>query len=227
MIMLNKNVDFTKYDNINERIKNLRKLARLPRSYFEIKYQLSEDTLKKWESQNYKLAKSSIDRIINIFKSEDIIVTKEWLNEGSGQEPVFFIPDSNVVNVKSEKKKNLLTIDPKLPDEIKTAKEIEIISGFYANTVYTYINDESMLPIYTIDSCVIGIKKYENFIDCAGKDCIVKIKELEHPVFRRVIFNDNNVFSLCILNHAEIANITPILHNVNIEFIAPVKWIIK
>lgn len=225
--MTTNKTDFEEIDNINERIRKLRNYVRLPRSYFQLKHNLSADTLKKWENNNYKIKDSSIDRIIKIFKREGLIVTKEWLESGTGSLP-FLIPDSTSELSRSKNNNGLFDIDPNLPDELRTAKEIEIISSFYENSIYLYVNDESMLPIYPMDSCVIGIKKFGGFIDYIGKDCIVKPKNFDFPILRRVIFEKENLFSLSVINCSEsILNTAPVLMNVELEYIAPIKWIVR
>lgn len=224
--MMNKNIDFLKIDNINERIKKLRSYLRLPRSYFEVKHHLSKETLKKWETGEYKLKDSSIDKIIRVFKKEGLIVSKQWLESGQGAPPIF------VQNTKtsSTSSKDDFLIDTAIPEEIRTAREVEIISRFYENTVHHYVTDESMMPIYPMDCCVIGIKKYgkDEILKEVGKDCIVKIKQFDHPILRRVHLERENVFCLYIINCAEsMSNIPPIIMNAEIEYVAPVKWIIR
>ena len=225
-MMLNKDIDFQKINSINERIKTLRESIRVSRSYFEIKYKLSKETLKRWETSDCSLKKDALEKIVNIFKNEGIVVSKDWLETGKGDAPSL-VPVQN--KVYSKTRGNKFLIDPSEPEHIRSSKEIEFILNFYEDVIHLFITDETMLPLYPMDCCVIGRKKTpEDIINEAGKDCIVKIKEYDYPIFRRVIVEPENKVSLYIINCSEgISNAPPIISNVEVEYLARVKWIVR
>ena len=225
--MINNDLDFKKTDNINERIRLLREYIRVPRSYFEIKYQLSKETLKKWETNSYKINNNSINKIIKIFKNEGVIVPKEWLECGIGHIPMM-IPNYDQTLTTEDKS---FLISKNIPEELKTSKEIEIILKFYNNTIHLFINDESMQPVYPMDCCVIGIKKSGKYIEeVKSKDCIIKIKLFPHPIARRINSIDNNTYCLSNLNLVEsnlnIPSVIVVDKN-DIEYFAKIRWVIK
>lgn len=70
-----------------QRLKYVRSLLRVSRSYLQDKYNLPEVTLKSWENGTTKLSQSGASRCIEAYRSEGIIVSEDWIMDGIGLDP--------------------------------------------------------------------------------------------------------------------------------------------
>jgi len=204
-------------DRACERLKSLRKSFRFSRKYFYNKYGLPEITLQKWENSERNINEQSLQRILKIYKNENIEVTKEWILHGSGSEPRFIFKEDPV--------ENLLEIDFSNNDELLINKEIEFFEKNHNNAKVIIIEDNDMSPIYKsgdyVGGCEISEDHYEKI---ENLDCIVLIKNQEGYILRRITNEVKNKFRLSITNKNS-KNKKPVIYNAALSFVAPVIWI--
>ena len=105
-------------NNVGERLKDLRKTFRFTRKYFHTKYEIPEITLQKWENSERKISEYALNKILEIYKKENILVTKEWIMDGKGDKPKTIFPFDNLDY-------NNISIDFFDNDELLTNKEVE------------------------------------------------------------------------------------------------------
>ncbi|MBX9838413.1 MAG: helix-turn-helix domain-containing protein [Silvanigrellaceae bacterium] len=203
--------------NITERILYLRNLTKLSRADMERKYDLSQETLKAWEYGKNNINSNNIELLLNIYRNEGILVTKEWVITGKG-----LIPDS-VLKMNKEKEEGTFTF---LMDEpFQMEREIKFLLNLNPDYVSLKINDDSMSPKFLNDCIVIGKKRFESEINkTIGRDCIVKIKGKKDLVLRRVGLNDKNKFTLSVLSPFDLIE-DPIIIANELEFSAPVLFV--
>lgn len=205
-----------KKESINTRLKNLRTSFRFSRKYFFNKYGLPEITLQKWETAERSVNEQAIEKIIGIYKKENIQVTKEWILHGQGDKPSYIFPQNPV--------ENFVGIDPSSDDELAINREIEFFEKSHKNAKVIIIEDDDMAPLYKCGDYVGGIEIPKNRYDeIDDVDCIILMKKSGF-VLRRVNRESKNKFRLSILN-SNSKNTKPVIYNASLSFIAPAIWI--
>ncbi len=205
-------------NSIGERLKYIRKNFRFTRKYFREKYNIPEITLQKWETSERKIPDHAIIKLLEIFKKECILVTKDWLQNGIGEKPKTIFPD-NELNYST------LYFDFSQNDEILANKEIEFFENNHKNSKVIIIDNNDMEPIYKPGDYIGGIELTKDEIkNLDNTDCIVLIKNDNSYLLRRVNKDEKGNFRLSILN-LNSKNETPVIYNAKLEFIAPVIWI--
>lgn len=205
---------------IGNRLIQLRKLARMTRKFLREKYNVSENTLRKWEENALNVSDEKIDLMCYIYNSESIHVTREWIKSGKGTAPYFSAKGKN--SGKKELESLLKNDDLLALEELK-----HLVSIDPDKMVFMLLENDSMFPYYHPNSWIIGRKNViQN--ECVGKDCIVKIKDVNSLTFRRVINSEKkDRYNLHILNNYSNTIDNPIIANIEAEFIAPITWIRK
>src|SRR3990167_671549 len=89
--------------NSGDRLRRARILAGIAtRREFEIKYQISANTLQGWEQGKNPLSKKGAKRIIEALKTEGVICSLEWLMNGTGVPPRPFEMNHNDITSESD-----------------------------------------------------------------------------------------------------------------------------
>lgn len=209
-------------DSAGGRIKYIRAtLLKMSRKEVYNKYGLSPDTLAAWENGKNNLSENSINRCIDIFNAEEVIVSREWLLTGEGLNPRFHFdlnryfknnPDANSNSIQEE-------------DPILLAKEIEFFRSLSPNSVTGIISDDNMLPLYARGDYVGGRLKYgESIEDCVGKDCIIYTQGEEFYIRRLQKNPHTNHYNLVCLNPNFGGSSEPVIFNVRVTKVAPIIW---
>ena len=204
---------------ISERVKDLRKDFRFSRKYLSDRYGIPQITLQKIENSERKITEQSLHKIINIYKSDNILVTREWILNGTGEKPRYIFPDNPITD-------NFLQdfIDK---DELAINREIEFFEKNNPNSKVIILEDNDMAPYYKKGDYVGGIEisseKYENL---SSIDCIVLVKGQNSYLLRTVDIDDENTFRLSIKNRKS-NNMKPVIYKANIIYAAPIVWIRK
>ncbi|BBH54378.1 hypothetical protein [Fluviispira sanaruensis] len=204
--------------NIGERIKWSRKILGLNREYLCEKYDVSINTFGSWERSEKKISDQAVNTCLNILKQEGLKITKEWLLTGIGSNPNIDYAQ------KMFEKESFIEIE----QAISPSEAINIEKKFFLknneNSVLIRNIGNEMSPYYEPDEWIGGIKKDRNKIELLnGLDCIVQIFGKKNPIFKRLIFTDNNEINLHILNPFTDIK-PPIIFNVKLVWAAPVIW---
>lgn len=202
----------------SERLKHLRSLLRLSRSYLQEKYSLPEVTLKSWENGTTKLTQSGAMRCVEIYRNEGLIVSEDWILHGIGLDPKITATVSHYFATPTNKEL------PLEDDEVAMVRDANTFKESYPNAVVMIVSNDDMRPFYWPGAYIGGKLRYDpkNIELVVNKDCIVYLKNGER-FFRRLIKNSSGGYNLCCLNPNETTS-EPVLYNVDIEGVAPVIW---
>lgn len=209
-----------KHSNSAERLKYLRQLLGLTRAYLQENHQLPEITLKSWESGKIKLSKSSVDRCVDIYKKEGLIVSADWVLEGIGLDPVIQSSLSDYFLTSSEHESQE---DIYQDEETLMMRDANVFKENYSNAVVMLVSSDEMEPYYKAGDYVGGRIREKNDIETAlNKNCIVFLSTGE-KFFRRLIRNASGGYNLVCLNPNPLTS-EPVLFNIDIEKVAPIIW---
>ncbi|MBA2652578.1 MAG: hypothetical protein H0U73_09980 [Tatlockia sp.] len=200
-----------------QRLKHIRSVLHLSRSYLQEKYGLPEVTLKSWENGTTKLTLSGAQRCVEAYRSEGLIVSEDWILEGAGLDPKTTVSVSQYFSTPT-------TLGlPIEDDEISMIKDANVFKESHSNAVLMIVSNDDMRPFYWPGDYVGGRMRFNEKIESAiNKDCIVYLKNGER-FFRRLIKNTSGGYNLTCLNPNEITT-EPVLYDVDIESVAPVIW---
>lgn len=203
-----------------ERLQYIRTLIRVTRPYIEKNYGLSADTLKAWEYDKQPITENGLKRCMDIFRTEGLLVTRNWILAGEGLAPKLSINVSRIFEERDEGQG-----EQPLDDEMLMLKEAEYFKKLAPHSVILMVTTEEMLPFYAPGDYVGGrYKTKKELEDAIGKDCIVKTRQGD-KFFRRLIKNStSDGYNLVCLNPAWGGSLEPVLYDVAIEWAAPVIW---
>lgn len=200
-----------------ERLKYIRSLLRVSRAYLQEKYGLPEVTLKSWENGTARLTASGVQRCVNFYRSEGMIVSEDWILEGVGIDPKLAVSVSHYFATPTS---NDLPLDD---NEIAMIRDANLFKENHPNTVIMIVSNNDMRPFYKPGDYVGGKMRYGVDIKSAvNKDCIIYLNSGER-FFRRVIKSSSGGYNLTCLNPNEETS-EPVLFNVDINGVAPVIW---
>lgn len=200
-----------------QRLKYMRGLLRVSRSYLQNKYELPEVTLKAWENCTTKLSRNGAARCVTIYRSEGIIVSEDWLMDGIGLDPKVSVTVGNYFSIPT--RKDL----PLEDDEIAMIRDANVFKENNIQAVVMIVSNGDMRPFYCPGDYIGGKMRYGNAIETAiNKDCIIHLNGGER-LFRRLIKNTVGRYNLTCLNPNETTT-EPVLYNVEIDSVAPVIW---
>lgn len=216
-----------------ERLKHVRELIRLSRTYIKQKYHLSEATLKVWENGTAPLTKKGLQRCINIYRKEGVVLSKEWIMTGEGLPPKYSVNVGHYFAGElqyPQPTEKLLVKDLDCPfpylkdDNACMLREASFFKESYSDAVILMVTTDDMEPFYRIGDYVGGRFLYGQDIDKALKrNCIIRLKDGRN-IFRRLF--KSNVIGLynlsCINPQASVEEL--IMFNIEIEAAAPVIW---
>ncbi len=200
-----------------ERLKYLRALIRVSRTYLQNKYDLPEVTLKSWENGTTKLSQMGAARCVEMYREEGLIVSADWILDGTGLDPKQSVAISHYFAQPTDK---ILSTEE---DEVLMLRDANRFKESHADAVVMVVSNDDMLPFYHPGDYVAGKMRYGDAVETViNKDCIVYLKNGSR-FFRRVIKNSIGGYNLTCLNpYGETAE--PVLYNVVIESVAPVIW---
>src|SRR5690348_10634154 len=69
------------------RLRHLRALLGVSRAHVQEKHGIPEVTLKSWESGTVKLTTAAIKRCVDVYRAEGLIVSEDWILDGTGLDP--------------------------------------------------------------------------------------------------------------------------------------------
>jgi len=203
--------------NPGQRLKHIRSLLRLTRSYLQDKYGLPEVTLKSWENGTTKLTSSGAQRCVDAYRNEGLIVSIDWILNGIGLDPKKTVTVSQYFATPT-------TQDlPSEDEELSMLRDANAFKENHSNAVIMIVSNDDMRPVYWPGDYIGGKMRFAEKIETAvNKDCIVYLKNGER-FFKRLIKNSLGGYNLTCLNPNEVTS-EPVLYNVEIESVAPVIW---
>lgn len=204
-------------NSLGKRLKYIRSLLRLTRAHIEEKYSLPEVTLKSWENETVQLTPKGLKRCLEIYRTEGLIVSEDWILEGVGLNPMASLTIAHYFSTPTQKEL------PKEDDEICMLQEANSFKESYQNAVIMMVSNDEMRPFYKPGDYVGGKMRYGEAIETTiNKDSIVHLQDNER-YFRRVVKNSLGLYNLVCLNPNE-NTAEPVLYNVKIKGVAPVIW---
>lgn len=218
-----------------ERLKYLRAMLRLSRSYIEQKHHLSAATLKAWENGACRLTEKGLNRCISIYRQEGIMVNREWILDGVGLSPRLAIDMGRYLSTELQYPER--HDQPRINDSDSLALPYNIDddnscilheAGFfkdsYPDAIVLMVKTDDMEPVYQIGDYVGGRLRYGKDIDSIVKrDCIVRLKNGELILRRLFKSIKGNYYNLACINPLP-TTATPIIFDADIESAAPVIW---
>jgi DNA-binding transcriptional regulator YiaG len=213
-----------------QRLKYVRQLARLSRPYLEEKHQLPEATLKVWENSQSRITPKGLNRCIDIYRKEGVVLSKEWVMTGEGLSPQLSVGIGNYLASDLHypfPEQRLRDADdaffPK-DDNICMLREASFFKESYADTVVLIVADNDMWPTYQAGDYVGGcFRRGKAVTEALQRDCIVRLKNGEKILRRLFKSKRNKCYNLMCVNPMPEAE-QPIMFNVEIECAAPVIW---
>ncbi|HLB42515.1 MAG TPA: hypothetical protein VJN02_06655 [Gammaproteobacteria bacterium] len=206
-----------KLNTPGKRLKHIRLLLRVSRSYLQEKYGLPEVTLKSWENCTTKLTLAGAERCVKIYRGENLIVSEDWIMDGIGLDPKATLTVSHYFAIPTNKKL------PVKDDEVAMVRDANVFKSNYSNAVIMIVSNDDMRPFYSPGDYIGGKMRYGGDIEAAvNKDCIIYLKN-EERFFRRLIKSSSGDYNLTCLNPNE-TTAEPVLYRVEIDGVAPVIW---
>lgn len=201
-----------------ERLKYIRDyMLRVSRSYITEKYHVPQVTLKAWELGTTKISITNLQKCIEIYRSEGLIISQDWVLYGKGLEPVSVSVVNNYFSNPSDEE--IASED----DEILMLQDLNMFKQNRVNVLTMMVSSDEMRPFYKPGDYIGGKMRDLALInDLANKDCIV-ILTSGAQIFRRLFINMAGQYNLTCLNPNE-NTAEPVLFNVEIQKIAPVVW---
>lgn len=189
-------------DNAHGRLKFLRLITGLNRSEISNKYNIPLISLQKWENGTLPISHKVAKKFIDLYKEENIIATEEWLIKNQPPSPQIF-SEGNIYQDDN--------IDP----------IIEYFQTKFTDCHIYKIQNNEMLPTYKPNDIVIGFTSID-IIKLNDLDCIVTTADTNKIIFRRLMVTEYGIYNLRCLN--PLTYIDPILFDVKIKTIAPIRW---
>jgi transcriptional regulator with XRE-family HTH domain len=206
-----------KINTAGARLKHIRSLLRVSRAYLLDKHGIPEVTLKSWENGTTKLTKTGAERCVEIYRSEGMIVSEDWILEGVGIDPKITATVSRYFSTPTN-------IDlPIEDDEVAMVRDANLFKESHSHAVIMIVSNDDMRPFYKPGDYIGGKMRHgEDVANAINKDCIVHIKSGDR-FFRRLIKNSLGAYNLTCLNPNENTS-EPVLYNVDIDYVAPIIW---
>jgi hypothetical protein len=210
-----------KIDSQSWRLKYIRSVLRLSRSYLTAKYGISSSTLKYWENSAEELPESAINKCIEMYRNEGVIFSREWIMYGTGLAPKLI---TEIGNIFSNSASIELARSGEVNDETLLLQEVKFFRELYEDGTVMVVPNNDMLPYYKAGDYVCGRQIFTSnlFVKAVSNDCIIQLTN-GSKYFRRLIQDHNGFYNLLCLNALETVH-EPVLYKVEIESVAPVIW---
>ena len=181
----------------------------LDRVQMEIRHQIKEASLQKWEYGQSNITPKNITRLVSVALEHSIECTPEWLISGSGHPP-------KTIQL------NNLSPTSETSEEDNFLKDIAYFKSSYPDGLTLFISDNSMAPTYQNGDFVAGntvdLNNLKNYLDFV---CIVETEDGKKRL--RKIGYEGGVWFLYGSNFRQKG--IPFLEiNVKIKKVAPVFW---
>ncbi len=206
---------------IGKRLRLIREHLGLTRQDLQSKYNLSSETLKSWESGKIGLTAKGLDRCLELYKQEKIVLSKEWVVTGIGLDPRL---SAAIANIQLEAKLQTNN-DIAISDFDLALKEVTFFRNLSSAAVVMQVSDNDMQPFYSPGDYVggryeVGIENWDKFV---GKDCIIS-DTAGYVYIRRLAKHASGQFVLTLHNPYWSGAADPVIISVDIEKIAPIIW---
>lgn len=169
-----------------DRLRRARILAGIStRREFEMKYQISANTLQGWEQGKNPLSKKGAKRIVAALKCEGLICSIEWLTDGVGVPPRSF--EMSQEKMISEMNLEDVLKQVNFQEEQAIYQELQTFKSHNANPIIITVADDTMEPQFHLGDYVGGMRftKPEDIQSQLGQVCIVEL--IDHTILPRYI----------------------------------------
>ena len=200
------------------RLKKLRKMTNHSRKDFATKYSISPGTLQNWETARFGgLTEKGAKVMLEALASEKIFASFEWLMYGIGESPLIQNISYNSAIVQN-------TNYNQSKEEI-VAKELNMFLNINKDSLYSYIEDNTMEPFYKVGALVAGrARKAEDIKALVNKVCIVVTENNEKLIRFLKPGSKDNLYNLMFFNHHTEQQVS-YANDVAIVEAAPISWI--
>lgn len=193
-----------------ERLKKLRKMAKVPRRQLAECHNISAGTIQNWESNRCGLTEKGARTILGALRKEGVVCSYEWLMLGIGQEPSVQLEGNQAAHTTN--------------DEMATStitSDLSFYKKLYPHANSLIIKDDSMSPLLYPKDAVVAFK-----LDCwqeaAGKLCILEFSQ-GYKLIRfvsRILNKSVRFYAANMTSHA------PQLHgeSEDVVSVSAVKW---
>ena len=199
----------------SKRLMCMRGMIGLSRRAFCEKYNLSPGTLQNWEKARFGgLTEKGAKRMIEHFKEEGVYCSFRWLMYGEGEE-------AKLVDHANQGSDQLIVRRSSLQSDINA------MSAFHPDAVTMGVIDDSMIPILTKGSYVMGKKQYGDDIKrCTNQVCVVETKEGVRYIRLLRASHKDGLYNLYVYNPLTKVYPSTII-NTEVSMAAPIFWIRK
>ncbi|MYM59071.1 hypothetical protein GTG28_07530 [Vibrio sp. OCN044] len=196
-----------------ERIRTARNLSGLTRQHILDKYGLNTNTLQSWELGRNKLSAKGAKKLAEVFESEGMKISQEWLLYGEG-----LPPQTKFFAAEEERYQASISEDEAIQNEINFFRNNN------KNSIVKIVLDDSMEPTFQRQSYVGGVlisnTDHELFV---GKNCIVETSTGDTVIRRVHQAIKTRTYNLSSINPCTSSDV-PIIYNATIISIAPIIW---
>lgn len=205
-----------------ERLESLRGLSRLSRKDVEQKLLISAQTLNYWEKGlEAGLTEKGAERVVSAFRKFGIYCTVNWLLHGLGSSPqissrYYSSNDQTILQ-------NDQTLNSGFQDDAIN-EEIAYLYERYTNFVHFQVEDDGMLPLYSMGDYVAG---YPRYMDSIGRlielNCIVETIDGNKYLRKLRSGRSKGTYILGCIN-SETSCTEPTIYDVKLLCATPVIW---
>jgi len=201
-----------------KRLKLLRKISGLTIHQLSTKYNLSESTIKYWESESGgKISEKGAHKIIEAMRKEGVQCSSHWLLQGIGAYP-------QLIDVRVG---STLPLNENISDEMQLNREIDFFCQQNQNVITITLTDDSLEPLFSNQDTVGGIRIFSDDIKkCIGKICIIETEDNQIVVKKILQGEKPDLYHLYSINPLSTIN-PPIITNATIKSAAPVTRVWK
>lgn len=196
-----------------ERLKMVRNMANLSPAQVTENSDIKLDALYSWERGRYNgLTKKGAEKFVKRVEKEDVVCSVNWLLFEEGIPPY----------------KRTAPVNKETLSKNKIIEEIKTFEKLHNNVVYTEIIDDGLSPNFKAGDYVAGVIMYEiDETKINNQPCIIRTSDNE--ILVRIITPtsaESSTFTLTCSNPQTTVK-TPVLYNVQVDFIAPILRIYK
>ncbi len=201
------------------RLETLRKMTGLTRKNFEKKYSVSASTIQSWEAAKAGgLTDRGAQRVIQIFRQEQITCTLDWLLYGIGSSP------QQMGHTAGSMPDYLENVGQPLVEEKTITQELLVFRALHQKPIDLVVSDDGMEPYFKKGDYVAGKRRYlEEIPGLVGKNCIVVTSNNE-VLLRRVKKSVRPGFYDLICINSNTRVYAPVIYEQQLICAAPVIW---
>ena len=205
------------------RLRRLRNLSNLSRREMCERANIRLDTLIGWEvARHGGLTEKGAKTILSCIANEGVQCTLEWLLYDTGIGPALL---SNFDKAKANLQKPAETTADTTNEEKLIIEELLLFREHYLDAIDCIVQDDAMLPYYSPNDYVAGIKRYKNDIaKLEGHPCIVQLTSGDTFVRCLRKGREKDRYTLLCLNTKAANSTTLIFSEVELACAAPIIW---